>query len=87
MGEFRNPSLLEGVTEIYPIDYSPQPENGDWSYRKMKQKEVDDKTRYIDIELDFTPKLGQRKIIQMAKDPRLKKIVVNIFRQYGKSFV
>lgn len=87
MGEFRNPSLLEGVTEIYPIDYSPQQDDGDWSYRQMKQKEVDDKTRYIDIELDFTPKLGQRKIIQMAKDPRLKKIVVNIFRQYGKSFV
>lgn len=47
----------------------------------------DEHTKYIDIELDFTPKDGQKKIIEMANDNRTKKVIVNIFRQYGKSFV
>ena len=47
----------------------------------------DEHTKYIDIELDFTPKEGQKKIITMANDNRTKKVIVNIFRQYGKSFV
>ncbi|MBP3619237.1 MAG: terminase family protein, partial [Clostridia bacterium] len=47
----------------------------------------DEHTKYIDIELDFQPKEGQKKIITMANDNRTKKVIVNIFRQYGKSFV
>ena len=47
----------------------------------------DEHTKYIDIELDFTPKEGQKKIITLANDNRTKKVIVNIFRQYGKSFV
>ena len=47
----------------------------------------DEHTKYIDIELDFTPKDGQKKIITLANDNRTKKVIVNIFRQYGKSFV
>lgn len=47
----------------------------------------DEHTKYIDIELDFVPKEGQKKIINMANDNRTKKVIVNIFRQYGKSFV
>lgn len=76
------------VTEIYPkgtlatgggrvSDY----------YDKKKQRDIDQRTRYIDLELEFTPKLGQKRIIELANNRDLRKIVINIFRQYGKSFV
>ena len=60
--------------------------NGDYFDRK-KQRETDEKTEYIDIELDFKPKKGQRRIIELCNNRDLRKLVINIFRQYGKSFV
>lgn len=47
----------------------------------------DEHTKYYDLEVVFTPKEGQKKIIELAQNRRLKKIIVNVFRQYGKSFV
>lgn len=77
-----------GITEIYPKgQVSTGGAVGDWAYTQKKQREIDARTRYIDIELDFTPKLGQRRIIELARNRDLRKIVINIFRQYGKSFV
>lgn len=60
--------------------------NGDY-YQRRKQKELEEKTRFIDVELDFTPKKGQKRIIELAHNNQNKKIIINIFRQYGKSFV
>lgn len=76
------------LSELWPADYhcSGGGRNGDYFDRK-KQREIDEKTRYIDIELEFTPKKGQRRIIELCNNRDLRKIVINIFRQYGKSFV
>ena len=60
--------------------------NGDY-YQRRKQQQLEESTRYIDVELDFTPKKGQKHIIELAHNNQNKKIVINIFRQYGKSFV
>lgn len=57
-----------------------------WSDKKRKQR-IEDSTRYIDVELDFKPKKAQQKIINLTHNVYNKKIVVNMFRQYGKSFV
>lgn len=56
-------------------------------YQRRKQQQLEESTRYIDVELDFTPKKGQKHIIELAHNNQNKKIVINIFRQYGKSFV
>ena len=76
------------LSELWPEGYCCKGggRNGDWFDRK-KQKEIDEKTEYIDIELEFTPKKGQRRIIELCNNRDLRKIVINIFRQYGKSFV
>ena len=76
------------LSELWPADYkcSGGGRNGDYFDRK-KQREIDEKTDYVDIELDFTPKKGQRRIIELCNNRDLRKIVINIFRQYGKSFV
>ena len=76
------------LSELWPADYhcSGGGRNGDYFDRK-KQREIDEKTKYIDIELEFTPKKGQRRIIELCNNRDLRKIVINIFRQYGKSFV
>lgn len=76
------------LSELWPAGYhcSGGGRNGDYFDRK-KQKEIDEKTDYVDIELDFTPKKGQRRIIELCNNRDLRKIVINIFRQYGKSFV
>lgn len=79
-----------GITEIYPkgelcAGGGLGSENA--FVARKKQKEIDNRTRYIDIELEFTPKLGQKRIIELANNRDLKKIVINIFRQYGKSYV
>lgn len=76
------------LSELWPADYKCNGggRNGDYFDRK-KQREIDEKTDYVDIELDFTPKKGQRRIIELCNNRDLKKIVINIFRQYGKSFV
>ena len=37
--------------------------------------------------MDFKPKKGQRRIIELCNNRDLRKLVINIFRQYGKSFV
>lgn len=60
--------------------------NGDY-YQRRKRQRIEESTRYVDIELDFTPKKGQKHIIELAHNNQNKKIVINIFRQYGKSFV
>ena len=60
---------------------------GSWWVNKQKQKKIDERTRYIDLELDFKPKKGQRRIVELTRNDRIKKIVVSVFRQYGKSFV
>lgn len=60
--------------------------NGDYFQRRKRQR-IEESTRYIDVELDFTPKKGQKHIIELAHNNQNKKIVINIFRQYGKSFV
>jgi hypothetical protein len=52
--------------------------------RKLAKEPV---TKTIGIELDFKPKKGQKRIISAVNDRNFKKIVVNVFRQYGKSFV
>lgn len=52
--------------------------------RKLAKEPV---TKTIEIELDFKPKKGQKRIISAVNDRNFKKIVVNVFRQYGKSFV
>lgn len=57
-----------------------------WSDKKRKQR-IEDSTRFIDVELDFKPKKAQQKIINLTHNVYNKKIVVNMFRQYGKSFV
>lgn len=77
----------DGITEIYPKGQLCSGGVNDWYNQKKKQEAIDAKTRYIDLELEFTPKLGQKKIIELARSRDLKKIVINIFRQYGKSFV
>lgn len=51
------------------------------------KREMAEKTNVIDIELDFKPKKGQKAIISAVNRDCFKKIVVNVFRQYGKSFV
>lgn len=56
-------------------------------YQRRKQQQLEESTRYIDVELDFQPKKGQKHIIELAHNNQNKKIVINIFRQYGKSFV
>lgn len=56
-------------------------------YQRRKQQQIDERTKYIDVELDFTPKKGQKRIIELAHNNQNKKIIINIFRQYGKSFV
>lgn len=56
-------------------------------YQRRKQQQLEESTRYIDVELEFTPKKGQKHIIELAHNNQNKKIVINIFRQYGKSFV
>lgn len=60
--------------------------NGDY-YQRRKRQRIEESTRYVDIELDFTPKKGQKHIIELAHNNQNKKIILNIFRQYGKSFV
>ena len=60
--------------------------NGDYFQRRKRQR-IEESTKYIDVELDFTPKKGQKHIIELAHNNQNKKIVINIFRQYGKSFV
>lgn len=60
--------------------------NGDYFQRRKRQR-IEESTRYIDVELDFTPKKGQKKIIELSHNNQNKKIIINIFRQYGKSFV
>lgn len=57
-----------------------------WSDKKRKQR-IEDSTRFIDVELEFKPKKAQQKIINLTHNLYNKKIVVNMFRQYGKSFV
>lgn len=79
--------LTAGVTEIYPKGELMNGSGVNAYLKHKRQKEIDDRTRYIDIELEFTPKLGQMRIIELANNPYLKKIVINIFRQYGKSYV
>ena len=76
------------LSELWPQEYhcSGGGRNGDYFDRK-KQRETDEKTEYIDIELDFKPKKGQRRIIELCNNRDLRKLVINIFRQYGKSFV
>ena len=77
------------LSELWPADYKcngGSNRHGEY-YQRKKQKEIDDKTEYIDIELEFTPKKGQRRIIELCNNRDLRKIVINIFRQYGKSFV
>lgn len=56
-------------------------------YQRRKRQQIEESTRYIDVELDFQPKKGQKHIIELAHNNQNKKIVINIFRQYGKSFV
>lgn len=60
--------------------------NGDYFQRRKRQK-IEESTKYYDLEIDFQPKKGQKKIIELAHNNQNKKIVINIFRQYGKSFV
>lgn len=77
------------LSELWPADYKcngGSNRHGEY-YQRKKQKEIDDKTEYVDIELEFTPKKGQRRIIELCNNRDLRKIVINIFRQYGKSFV
>ena len=76
-----------GVTEIYPAGQLCSGGANNWYETQKKQKEIDERTRYVDIELEFKPKLGQHRIIELARSRDLKRIVVNVFRQYGKSFV
>lgn len=60
--------------------------NGDYFQRRKRQR-IEESTKYYDLEIDFQPKKGQKKIIELAHNNQNKKIVINIFRQYGKSFV
>ena len=78
----------KGVTEIFPkgqLAVGGGRVSDYWDVKK--QRDIDERTRYIDIELEFTPKMGQRRIIELTNNRDLRKIVINIFRQYGKSFV
>lgn len=82
-----NPDRREYIREYYkkrPNGGSGK--NGDY-YQRRKRQQIEESTRYIDVELDFTPKKGQKHIIELAHNNQNKRIVLNIFRQYGKSFV
>lgn len=82
-----NPDRREYIREYYkkrPNGGSGK--NGDY-YQRRKRQQIEESTRYIDVELDFTPKKGQKHIIELAHNNQNKKIIINIFRQYGKSFV
>ena len=54
--------------------------------KKLKEKN-EKNTKTIPIKLKFKPKRGQKAIMEMVRYPSVKKIVLNIFRQYGKSYV
>lgn len=54
--------------------------------KKLKEKKQKN-TKIIPIKLKFTPKKGQKLIMEYARKPSIKTMVLNIFRQYGKSFV
>lgn len=60
--------------------------NSNYDTRKHRER-VEAHTKFYDLELEFTPKKGQRKIIELGHNRNIRKIVVNVFRQYGKSFV
>lgn len=52
-------------------------------YARKKYEE----SNKVNIEVEFKPKRGQLNIINLARRPEVKKLVVTVFRQYGKSFV
>lgn len=82
-----NPDRREYIREYYkkrPNGGSGK--NGDY-YQRRKRQQIEESTRYIDVEIDFQPKKGQKHIIELAHNNQNKRIVLNIFRQYGKSFV
>lgn len=82
------PGLLYKNTVVTPAAGSSRggPRQGNY-FSKLKQMEKDKHTKYYDIELEFTPKRGQKKIIDVSHNRNISTIVVNVFRQFGKSFV
>lgn len=64
---------------------------GGWNtgvyYRRKKLERELEHTKVIDLEVEFTPKKGQKRIIELVNNRNNKKLIINIFRQYGKSFV
>ena len=76
--------------EIVKCEGYSQGGNSNHYYDRRKnqiKREMAEKTKVVEIELDFKPKKGQKRIISAVNDRNFKKIVVNVFRQYGKSFV
>lgn len=67
---------------VYTYRYS-----GQYLQRKKQAEKKKKNSKIIPIKLKFKPKKGQHTIIEYAKKPSIKTMVLNIFRQYGKSFV
>lgn len=67
---------------VYSYRYS-----GQYLQRKKQKEKREKNAKIIPIKLKFTPKQGQRAIMEYAKKPSIKTMVLNIFRQYGKSYV